>query len=351
MMLYKSFFKSVKKARPVILVSLCFFLVLSCSQPPKTREYRLEGQTMGTTYHITAIVGPKVSVAENTLQMNVDKALEDINQVMSTYIQDSELSMLNKAPVNMPVIVSQGLFDVLALSANISRLSDSAFDVTVGPLVNLWGFGPNKSDAKPEQSAIDAAMAQVGYQHVVLDKTKRQVTKVADVYIDLSAVAKGYGADLIAELLQRTGIENYMVEVGGEIAMAGHNASGRGWTIGVEQPTLAHSGAVMGVTIDKGGVATSGDYRNYYEVDGVRYSHTIDPSTGYPITHTLASVTVVADSSAKADALATAINVLGPEKGYDLAVRENLAVFLIIRRKDGYETKASPEFDKYRVKL
>jgi len=326
-------------------------MVLSCSHPPDSRVYRLEGQTMGTTYHITAIAGPEVLLAENVLQMKVDKALEEINQVMSTYIVDSELSMLNKAPVNEPVVVSQGLFDVLSLSAKISQITGSAFDVTVGPLVNLWGFGPGKIEKSPDEQAIAEAMSRIGYQYLRLDANKRQVTKTVDVYIDLSAVAKGYGSDHLGELLQQTGFKDYMIEVGGEIAISGSNPDGRAWTIGVEQPTLQHSGAVMGVTTEKGGIATSGDYRNYYEVDGKRYSHTIDPSTGYPITHTLASVTVVAETAAEADALATAINVLGPEKGYDLAVKENLAVYFIIRHKDGYQTKASPMFEKYRVTI
>jgi len=353
MYLQSSFFiKALNKASQVVLVSLCFFALLGCEQSVKQRVYTLEGRTMGTTYHITAVVKPGVNIVENPLQIEVDKLLENINQVMSTYIVDSELSLLNRVEANKPTVVSEQLFSVLSLSRAVSDLSSGAFDITVGPLVNLWGFGPTEQkDQQPEPAKIEQTLAQVGYQHIALDKERLQVTKTANVYIDLSAVAKGYGADAVAELLEHHGISDYMVELGGEIALAGNNASGVGWRIGVEQPTLAQTGVIEAVTTVKGGIATSGDYRNYFEVEGRRFSHTIDPATGYPIAHTLASVTVVAASAAKADALATAINVLGPDRGYTLAVNKKIAAYFIIRHKDGFITKATPEFSQYRVTL
>lgn len=346
---FRFFNKALNKAS---LVSLCFLMIVACSPSDRQRVYRLDGRTMGTTYHITAVVGPSVALAENTLQMRVDKALENVNQIMSTYIADSELSMLNNISVNQPIIVSQALFDILLLSQNISEQSAGAFDVTVGPLVNLWGFGPNKSlDKKPGPDAIADAQARVGFQQVLLDEEKRQVVKESNVTIDLSAIAKGYGADVIATLFKQVGIEDYMIEVGGEIAVAGNNPSGIPWRIGVEEPTLAQTGVMQAVSTLEGGIATSGDYRNYFEVDGRRFSHTIDPKTGYPIEHRLASVTVVAPSAAKADAWATAINVLGPDEGYQLAVEKHLAVYLIIRHEGHFITKSSPAFNQYRVEL
>ncbi len=343
--------KATSKASPVYLVSLCFFLVVACA-PEQDRVYRLEGRTMGTTYHITAVVKPGVAVGENTLQIEVDKVLEDINQVMSTYIADSELSLLNQVSVNQPTVVSQPLFNILQLSREISALSGAAFDITVGPLVNLWGFGPEaREDKQPDENLLAQAKARVGYKNIQLDAERLQVSKTVDVAIDLSAIAKGYGADVIAELLEGYGIVDYMVEVGGEIALAGESPKGVGWRIGVEQPSLAQTGVAQAISVPKGGIATSGDYRNYFEVDGRRFSHTIDPKTGYPITHSLASVTVIAKTAAEADALATAINVLGPEAGYQLAVDHKFAAYFIIRHKDSFVTKASPEFDQYRVKL
>lgn len=347
---FRFFKKALNKAS---LASLCFLVVVAaCSPSDRPRVYRLDGRTMGTTYHITAVVGPSVALAENALQMRVDKALENVNQIMSTYIADSELSMLNKIPVNQAIIVSQALFDILLLSSKISEQSGGAFDVTVGPLVNLWGFGPDKSvNKKPELVAIEDAKARVGYQQVLLDREKRQIVKQANVTIDLSAIAKGYGADVIAKLFSQVGIGDYMIEVGGEIAVAGNNPAGTPWRIGVEQPTLAQTGVMEAVSTPMGGIATSGDYRNYFEVDGKRFSHTIDPKTGYPIEHHLASVTVVAPSAAEADAWATAINVLGPDAGYKLAVEKSLAVYLIIRHEGSFVTKSSPAFNQYRVEL
>lgn len=341
------------KASPVVLVSLCFFLLAGgCAEHAKPRVLKLEGRTMGTTYHITAVAPESLSVSEGALQMEVDKSLENFNQIMSTYIPDSELSMLNQEPVGNPRVVSSKLFDILKLSRKISEFTGGSFDVTVGPLVNLWGFGPEERDAKaPSDEMIAKAMIGLGYDHVVLDAAHRQVTRSADIYIDLSAIAKGYGADEVAELLRKHGIENYMVEVGGELALAGHNPSNVPWRIGIEQPTVVNTGVSQAIAIGVGGVATSGDYRNYFEVDGKRFSHTIDPKTGKPITHTLASITIVAPTSAEADALATAINVMGPEAGYTFAVKKGLAAYFIIRHGDGFVTKSTPEFEQYRVNL
>ncbi|SMF31370.1 thiamine biosynthesis lipoprotein [Alteromonadaceae bacterium Bs31] len=344
--------KAISKARPVALASLCFFVLYACDSKPESQVYQLEGHTMGTTYHITAVVGPHVVVAESALQMQVDKLLENVNQVMSTYIPDSELSMLNQVEHQQPTIVSQALFDILALSEQISILSDSAFDVTVGPLVNLWGFGPQEREQlQPDDAQLAEVKKRVGFQFIRLDAQRRQVTKFKPVTIDLSAIAKGYGADAIAELFHSLNINDYMIELGGELAVSGHNPAGVLWRIGIEQPTLTQTGVVEAISAEKAGIATSGDYRNYIEIDGQRFSHTIDPHTGKPVTHKLASVTVVAPSAAEADGLATALTVLGPEKAYQLSVNEGLAAFFIMHSGDTFITKASPQFEQYRVKM
>ncbi len=343
--------KAINKARQVALASLCFFLLFACESKPKHEVYQLEGRTMGTTYHITAVVGPEVAIAEGVLQMQVDKLLENVNQVMSTYISDSELSMLNQVEHQLPTVVSQSLFDILVLSEQICQKSGGAFDVTVGPLVNLWGFGPQRQAKQPDEATIQAVKERVGFRFLSLDMEKRQVRKLQPVAIDLSAIAKGYGADAIARHFESHSINDYMIELGGEIALAGTNPAGVPWRIGIEQPTLAQTGVVQAISPKKGGIATSGDYRNYIEIDGVRFSHTIDPDTGRPVTHKLASVTVVAATAAEADGLATALNVLGPEKGYELSVSADIAAYFIIREGDKFVTRASPQFEQYRVTL
>ncbi|WNO07567.1 FAD:protein FMN transferase [Teredinibacter sp. KSP-S5-2] len=310
---------------------------------------------MGTVYHITMVVNPNVTQAEQTMQMHIDKALEGINQIMSTYIPDSELSLLNQAPLSEWVVVSEPLFDVLKEAQTVSEKTQGAFDVTVGPMVNLWGFGPETPKGKlPSEQEIEERRARVGYHNIELNLETRQVKKLKDVYIDLSAIAKGYATDVIAELIEQNGFTDYMVEIGGELKLKGNSPRGQPWRIGVEKPSFSHSGSMQTIEISQGGMATSGDYRNYYEEAGVRVSHTINPATGRPITHKLASVTVIADSGSKADAYATALNVMGPEKAMAFAEMENMAVYLIIRSDaEGqtgeldFKVKYTDEFKRY----
>jgi thiamine biosynthesis lipoprotein len=265
---------------------------------------------------------------------------------MSTYIPDSELMIFNAASVNDWRGISLPLENVLRLSQTISKRSDGAFDITVGPLVNLWGFGPGKhEDQVPDQTAIDDARATMGYQKLELEQG--QARKLADIKLDLSAIAKGYGVDWVADLIARKGVNNYMVEIGGEIRVSGVNAKGHSWRIAIEQPSMLEQSVHKAISISNVGMATSGDYRNYFEKDGKRFSHTINPVTGYPIEHTLASVTVIAKTSAEADAWATAINVLGPEKGMEVANREQLAVYMIVKEADGFSDRASAAFATY----
>lgn len=301
------------------------------------RPVRLAGSTMGTTYHIT-VVNDKPGLSSTELKQKVDETLSEINQKMSTYIGDSELNTLNNAKTYEWFPVSADLYEVIELSLQISELSEGAFDVTVAPLVNLWGFGPGKSlDKVPEQSAVQSALQQTGYQHIRLQQASSAVQKQAPVYIDLSSIAKGFAVDRVAELFDTIGINNYLVEVGGEMFVKGHNPRGEKWKIGVETPSLAHQGAQQTLAVSGVGIATSGDYRNYFESRGQRYSHMIDPRTGYPVTHQMASVTVIAESTAKADALSTALAVAGPEKAMALAEKYSIAAFFIVR--DGTAAK------------
>lgn len=306
---------------------------------------------MGTTYHITVLEQEGVSADRDELQQAVDAQLQLINQQMSTYIEDSELEIFNRQPVDKPMVLSENLFDVLLLSIEVSWLSEGAFDISVGPLVNLWGFGPGADfahDEVPSAEAIAAAKAQTGFSALELDLVSQSAIKHKPLTLDLSAIAKGYGVDKVAALLEFAGYRNYMVEIGGELRLKGLNPRGTPWHIAIEEPDPSGQRSIhKAIAISDAGMATSGDYRNFFERDGKRYSHTIDPQTGYPITHRLASVTVVADSSAYADALATALNVMGPERGMKLANRQGLAVYMIVKTDEGFTSMASEAFQPY----
>ncbi|MBN8431742.1 FAD:protein FMN transferase [Microbulbifer salipaludis] len=314
----------------------------ACS--PQKQTWKLTGPTMGTVYHVTVVDVP-AGVQRAELQGAIDAELVAVNQEMSTYIPDSELMRFNRAPVGDAVAVSPHLAQVVQRALEIYQHSDGAFDVTVGPLVNLWGFGPQpEPETIPSDGEIATLLDVIGSD--ALRVAGSTLTKTRPVQIDLSAIAKGHGVDRVAELLSSRGIVNYLVEVGGELRTAGVNPDGNPWRIGVERPS---AGQVVQKPIVVSGkaVATSGDYRNYYERDGKRYAHTIDPRTGRPVEHRLASVTVIADTCAEADGYATALNVIGADKALKLAEQRQLAVFLLVKTDSGFEERASSAFQPY----
>ena len=326
-------------------VALLLALLAGCTTDDRP-AFRLTGDTMGTRYHIT-VVADVTPGQQSRLQESIDRELLLINQQMSTYLPDSELSQLNNAPVGEPVTVSPALFDVLALGLEVSWLTGGAFDYTVGGLVDLWGFGPVERLPEPPAAALLAErLASTGFQQISLNLGTSSVTRATPVSIDLSAIAKGYAVDVLAEQLAGQGFADYMVEIGGEIRVSGRNPGGRLWQIAVEQPDGGHSVNRV-IPVSGVAIATSGDYRNYFEQDGKRYSHTIDPRTGYPITHRLASVTVVANSAAYADAMATAMMVLGPEAGQVLAGQLDLAIYQLIKSDEGFVSWHSDAFSPY----
>ncbi|MBY6212287.1 FAD:protein FMN transferase [Microbulbifer agarilyticus] len=306
--------------------------------------WKLSGPTMGTFYNITVVDVP-AGVSQAELQSAVDAELVAVNQEMSTYIPDSELMRVNGGPVAEPIALSKNLALVIRDALEIYRNSGGAFDVTVGPLVNLWGFGPSpEPEAVPEAEQIDALREKIGSDALLLDG--QVLTRSRPVQIDLSAIAKGHGVDRVADLLVQKGVHNFLVEVGGELRTAGVNPAGNIWRIGIERPS---AGQVVQkpIAVSGKGIATSGDYRNYYERDGKRYSHTLDPRTGRPVEHHLASVTVIADTSALADGYATALNVMGAEAALKLAEELQLAVFLLVKTDSGFEERASSAFAPY----
>ncbi len=326
-----------------LIMLLCCLTLLSACERGLEEQVVLTGETMGTTYSVKLVDwrGNPLS-----LQTEIDVRLEAVNDLFSTYRPDSELSRLNAMRGGGPVAASDELLAVLRLSREVHRMTAGAFDVTVGPLVNLWGFGPNgPRNGVPTDDEIRAALNQTGFDRVRFGDG--EVSRPDDLYIDLSAIAKGYAVDEIAELVEAAGALRYMVEIGGEVLVRGDNQRGEPWVIGLEAPDRDRRSLQRALPLKDTGLATSGDYRNYFQHAGKVYSHTIDPKTGWPVTHGQASVTVLHPSTALADGLATAFSVMGPEQTQRLAEEMNLPVLAIIRGADGYREVMSPAMQRY----
>ena len=315
------------------------FSLAGCSDrrpAPLATAPQFSGQTMGTAY-LVRLAGVALPAARlEQLQADVQTALDSVDRGMSLYRPGSELVRLNRHRGDTPLALSPELFSVLAAAQRVSSLSAGAFDITVAPLVQAWGFGPDPRREVPAAQRLQAGRAALGHAGLRLDAARRTATKLQPaLQADLGGIAKGYGVDLAARALDAQGIAHYMVEVGGEVRTRGRNASGQAWQIGIEEPDAMPQRARRVVPMSGGAMATSGDYRNYFEQGGRRYSHEIDPRTAAPIAHGLASVTVVAADAMQADALATALIVLGPQRGWALAEREQLAAYFIERGADG----------------
>ncbi len=330
------------------LVISFFLFLISCSGNTNENLITFTGTTMGTVYSIKIVKEEGKQNLYDGLQQQIDMVLKEVNMKMSTYIETSEISLFNKSKANEWKTLSEDLAVVISKAEEIYRLSQGAFDITVGPLVNLWGFGPEKRDDDiPSDSTIMARKKNVGMDKIHLDSQNLLIKKDLDgIYCDLSAIAKGYGVDKVGEFLSQKGIKNYMVEIGGEVRTSGKNHKGEPWKIGVTTPD--NDLAIQEIIpLSNLTMATSGDYRNYFEKDGVRYSHTIDPRTGRPITHNLASVTVIHENCMTADAAATAIDVLGPDDGMALAQKMNIAVYMIIRSDSGFVERMNSRFEEF----
>ena len=264
-----------------------------------------------------AALAPAEAAAARTA---VATALDGVVARMSAYREDSEVTRVNRHRSGTPVPVAADTFAVLALAREVSDASGGAFDVTVAPAVNAWGFGPGGARRVVPERELAGLRPQLGWQRLALDAATTSVRKSApDVAVDLSGIAKGYAVDVAARALEALGLADYMVEAGGEIRTRGHNAGGDPWQIAIERPDAVPQRAQRIVPLSGLAMATSGDYRIYFERDGVRYCHEIDPATGRPVRHALASVSVVAPTCGAADAWATALMVLGPERGLALA--------------------------------
>ncbi len=329
-----------------LFLATLILLLAGCSGPePEIIEFN--GETMASTWSVK-IADMPASLPPQQLADRIQGVLDGINQSMSTYRDDSELSRFNQAPAGTVMAVSPDLFDIVQQSLKVWRLSQGTFDITVGPLVNLWGFGPEgRPDRVPDETTRQAAWKRVGSDALVLHTDTRQLEKQKDLYLDLSGIAQGFAADRVAALLEEQGIRRYLVEINGEMRIGNGKTPDQPWRIAVERPVQAlHTVDRIFEVVDVA-VATSGDYRNYFEFEGKRYSHTVDPRTGKPIDHTLVSATVITGNGAEADAWATAMMVLGPEQGLAVADANGLAVYLLVKVGDQFEARHSRAFEPY----
>ncbi len=349
--------KSIILFNSIFFIGIFIFLIFSftgCNKSgPQTTSIELHGHTMGTTYQVKISDAQyKAPMTPETLteKLNgeIDQVLKTVNLHMSTFIENSEISLFNNYQGTDWFNVSPDTAKVMEESIRISRLSEGAFDITVAPLINLWGFGPKHTNREiPPDSEIQNVLSQIGYKNLSVRYSPPGIKKeIPAITCNLSAIAKGYGVDCVGEYIEKLGYKNYLVEIGGEIRARGLKVENKKWTVAIASPD-GGPGFEKILSLTDLSMATSGDYHNYFEKDGVRYSHTIDPSTGKPITHSLASVTVIHSSCMTADAFATAIDVLGPEKGYELALREGLPVFLILHSPKGFVEKMTPSFKQY----
>ncbi|NOI81811.1 FAD:protein FMN transferase [Vibrio tubiashii] len=327
------------------LVAFASLLVLAgCEKPAE--QVHLSGPTMGTTYNIKYISAEGIP-SPQALQQEVDRLLEEVNDQMSTYRKDSELSRFNQLQSSESFEVSPQTVTVVKEAIRLNGLTQGALDVTVGPLVNLWGFGPEaRPEVVPSDEELAARKAMTGIEHLSVEgNTLRK--DIPNLYVDLSTIAKGWGVDVVADYIQSQGVENYMVEVGGEMRLKGLNREGVKWRIAIEKPSTDERAIQEIIEPGDMAVATSGDYRIYFERDGVRYSHIINPQTGKPIRHKVVSVTVLDKSSMTADGLATGLMVLGEELGMQVANENNIPAFMIVKTQNGFKELASEAYKPF----
>ncbi len=331
-----------RKLKAVLLTIVVLSFLAACQ--PQTDEIILSGPIMGTDYRINIRVD-QMDVSKAELENRILDAMQAVNQSMSTYIEFSELSAINRLPSGESVLLSDDLNSVLTESLYLSELSNGAFDVTLGKAIRLWGFSEDgKITQRPSSETILALKGSVGYRYLDLQNSK--LTKLSDgLEINVSAIAKGYAVDKVAQVIEAQGIEHYLVNIGGELRAKGRNSEGKLWRIGVEKPHLL-GGVAQVVLLDSMAIATSGDYRNFIVLDGQQFSHTIDSQTLKPVYHKLASVSVLASRASTADGLATALMAMGEIAGLEFANKHQIAAYFIIRgeQDEHYTVQMTEQF-------
>lgn len=346
--------RTAKRGCTLSVIGILLGLMISmagCSESDRPLEppVRFEGGIFGTFYQVT-IMDPLTQGESLELEEGILAELEDVDQAMSTYRDDAELIAFNEAPLGEWQPLSNELIEVLAISQSVAEASHGAFDITIGDLVNLWSFGPGaRPEEVPADNVLAEELAQVGADAVDVDTQTMQARRNRDVFVDLSAVAKGHATDRVAAYLDQQGMEHYLVNLGGDLIARGLRDENEQtpWRIGIEVPEDGPQRAQHVIPLESMSVATSGDYRHYFEVDGKRFSHTIDPRTGRPVTHQLASVSVFHPSNAWADAWATALLVVGEQDAMQMAIENNLKALFLVREGDQWRSVVSPEFVIY----
>ncbi|QTA89764.1 FAD:protein FMN transferase [Desulfonema magnum] len=324
--------KYINKTTGIILIAI---LMAGCGQKD---EVLMTGKTMGTTYHIRVVTG----FFENAegLKKKIDERLREINQSMSTYIKESEISKFNAiSSTDEKFYISDDFLKVMIVAKNLHDLTNHAWDGTIKPLINLWGFGNSEiRNDVPDAEEIHTILENIGFDHIKISEERYLKKGKASISLDLASIAKGYGVDQIADLIEKKGFKNFLVEIGGEVYASGFRKDGGQWKVGINTPRkdAAYDEIYNVVTLHDKAFATSGDYRNFFEADGKRYSHVLDPTTGYPVTNRVVSVSVVADNCTFADGLATALMVMGHEKGLKLvSTLDNTECLIVLEEKDG----------------
>jgi len=311
---------------------------------PADAVHEFVGPTMGSSFSVK-IDAELLPPERDRVRDVIESRLDEVNRLMSTWDSTSELSRLNRHRSTRPFQASEQLIEVLAMANEVSEHSDGAFDVTVGPIVDAWGFGPGPRRSPPDEAEVAALRTSLGYGHILLDRAAGTVSRTSpETVIDLSAIAKGYGVEHVAAGLTELGLSRFLVEIGGEVRANGTRRDGRAWRVGIEKPDDAARSLYGAIELVDEAIATSGDYRNFHESEGVRYAHIIDPRTGFPIRFRGASVSVVHAHAAMADAWATALIVLGPEAGYDLADGAGIAALFVMGSNGEFRSRASPAF-------
>lgn len=321
--------------RACFIFAVFLFCITGCDLK---KEVVYSGTTMGTTYQVKVI--SSVFRPAGSLQARIDGRLEEINERMSTFMAASEISRFNAMEnAGETLTVSEDFFTVLQIARRLYDLTDGAWDGTVMPLVNLWGFGPEGfSGVVPAREEIEHRLGMVGFSGILLGEGNTVSKTRPALRVDLASIAKGYGVDVLVELLRDLGYRNFLVEVGGEISVQGVRKDGKSWRVGINRPQAdaAFDDAYHVVTLEGKALATSGDYRNFFEMDGRRYSHVIDPRTGYPVANGVVSVSVIADTCTRADGLATAMMVMGADAAVSLANRlPDVSCFVVVQEADG----------------
>ncbi len=333
-----------------LFLPILILILSGCDSSRKSVNF--SGKTMGTSYNVTVVVTNDQGKVDQ-IQGAIDATLVDVNAKMSNWDPNSEISKFNRSESTDFLPISEHLYEVMYSAERVHKASLGQLDVTLGPLIELWGFGSKERENEtPSAEAIAAALDRVGLSEVIELRDQPELSmkkKYPDTSVYLASLAKGYGIDRVALAIEDLGFSDFMVEIGGDIYVSGENVKSKPWRIGVERPSATEMAIEKIISTSNLGMATSGDYRIYFEKDGVRYSHIIDAQTGVPVTHKTASVTVLAENAMMADAWATALLVLGSEAGMSIAEKEELAVLFIVRDEQdnsGFSLVASSKFEK-----